>query len=401
MTGELAELCIKARYIVPMTARGLVLEDHALLVGQGRVLGILPAADAGARAQSVVERPGGLLLPGLIDARTRLGNPRGERAALAALLRAGVTTCATFGDPPDRAALAVRDAGMRAVVGLPVAERPSAWAANSAEYVTRAIDIRDQYREHPTISTFFALDACTELADSTLQRVATLAAELDAGVAATLHASAAEIAESLRRHGARPVERLQRLGLLAPGFAAVHATHLEPRELDELRDGGASAIACPWEDLWRGEFAPLAALAAAGITFGLGSGTDAGAASYDPWSALRAALLPAPASANGPARASATGPALPFDSWDALAMATRGGAHALGIAHLTGTLEPGKWADVCCFDLDSPGMVTGASPLDRLVFGGGRDALRDVWVAGRALLHAGASAQFEAPGAAA
>ena len=56
-----------------MTTRGRVLENHALIVRDGRILDLLPSADAAQRyaAGSVVQRPTHVLMPGLINAHTR------------------------------------------------------------------------------------------------------------------------------------------------------------------------------------------------------------------------------------------------------------------------------------------------------------------------------------------
>jgi 5-methylthioadenosine/S-adenosylhomocysteine deaminase len=78
--------------------------------------------------------------------------------------------------------------------------------------------------------------------------------------------------------------------------------------------------------------------------------------------------------------------ALLTNAWDALHAATRGGAAVLGIEGEVGSLEAGKWADLCCVDLSGPGTQPLNDPLAQLVFGGGRDMVSDVWVAGRQLL---------------
>ena len=51
-----------------------------------------------------------------------------------------------------------------------------------------------------------------------------------------------------------------------------------------------------------------------------------------------------------------------------------------------GTIEPGKWADLCCVDLGGPATQPLRDPITQLVFCGGRDIVSDVWVAGRHLL---------------
>jgi 5-methylthioadenosine/S-adenosylhomocysteine deaminase len=91
--------------------------------------------------------------------------------------------------------------------------------------------------------------------------------------------------------------------------------------------------------------------------------------------------------------------------WDALAIATRGGAAALGLDAEIGTLEKGKWADMCCIDLQRPAAqwTALAAPLDAvtaLVWGGGRDLVSDVWVSGRHLVNARAFTRLDWPRAA-
>jgi 5-methylthioadenosine/S-adenosylhomocysteine deaminase len=74
----------------------------------------------------------------------------------------------------------------------------------------------------------------------------------------------------------------------------------------------------------------------------------------------------------------------PWSAWDAVAAATCGGAAILGLDSEVGTLESGKWADLCCVDLDGAGEAR--SPVQAIVYAGGPDMVTDVWVAGRQLL---------------
>jgi len=58
----------------------------------------------------------------------------------------------------------------------------------------------------------------------------------------------------------------------------------------------------------------------------------------------------------------------------------------LGLDADVGSLEPGKWADLCCVDMRGPAVQPLSEPVTQLVFCGGRDMVSDVWVAGRQLL---------------
>jgi 5-methylthioadenosine/S-adenosylhomocysteine deaminase len=78
-----------------------------------------------------------------------------------------------------------------------------------------------------------------------------------------------------------------------------------------------------------------------------------------------------------------------LDARDVLETAARGGAAVLGLEAEIGSLEPGKWADLCCLDLSGPSMQPALEPLLQVLLAGGRDLVSDVWVAGRQLLSEG------------
>jgi 5-methylthioadenosine/S-adenosylhomocysteine deaminase len=416
MPAVLADLSIEARWIVPMTTRGRVLENHTLVVRDGRILDLLPSADAAERyaATVVVQRPAHLLMPGMINTHThaalslfrgldspvapleqRFVGPEfvrdGVLAAIAEMLSSGITC---FGDRyyyPDQCARAAGEQGMRAVIGLPVAETISPWAKSSSEYLTEGLRVRDDYAGHPLISTVFAPHAPDQLSNATFARVATLADELDAGIVIDLHGSADEITQSLAVHGMRPIERLWQLGLLTPALNAVHMTHATAADIDVARRSGLG-VSLSSEASLKSEhqLPPFASFVASGIRMGLGTG---GACRQDVWGEMQLlALMTRPPQPSG-------GP--DYSAWDALATATRGGAAVLGLDGDVGTLESGKWADLCCADLGGPATQPLSDPVTQLVFCGGRDIVSDVWVAGRQLLSAGELIRLDWPGVAA
>jgi 5-methylthioadenosine/S-adenosylhomocysteine deaminase len=401
-----ADLSIDARWIVPMTARGRVLENHTLVVRDGRILDLLPSAEAAQRyaAGSVIQRPAHLLMPGLINTHTHgassllrgSGSPAtvpetqfagpefvrdGVFAAVAEMLISGITCFADRCCFPDEAARAASEQGMRAVVGLPVAETISPWASTASEYFTEGLRVRDEFSGHPLISTVFAPHASDKLSDATFARLAILADELDAGIVIDLHASADEIARSVAVYGARPIERLWQLGLLTPALNAVHMAHTTAADIDLAQRTGIAVSLGLQACLARGQsLPPLPALTASGIRLGLGSGGGAWG-NHDLWAEMKMSAL----TMSSLHRAGEPG----HSAWDALAMSTCGGAEVLGLGGDVGTLEPGKWADLCCVDLGGPATQPVTHPVTQLVFGGGRDIVCDVWVAGRQLLSDG------------
>jgi 5-methylthioadenosine/S-adenosylhomocysteine deaminase len=140
---------------------------------------------------------------------------------------------------------------------------------------------------------------------------------------------------------------------------------------------GVSITLCPQRDLFSGcGLPPAAAFVDAGIRLGLGS-ANPGPLSYETWGDMKLlALSMQSADLRGAA----------WSAWDAVAAATCGGAAILGIDAEVGTLQAGRWADLCCVELGEGGADPTPDPLQALVFGGRRDIVTDVWVAGRQLL---------------
>ncbi|HMK84458.1 MAG TPA: amidohydrolase family protein, partial [Steroidobacteraceae bacterium] len=337
-----------------------------------------------------------------VNARTRIGSQgigAPERGAaglqfhpdiallsIANLLKGGVSCFGEVGYSPRDAAQVAADQGMRALIGLPVTAHPSGWAQNATEYLTRALSLRDDYRGHPTIRMGFAPLRLAALADVTLARLATLADELDAGILVSLNEMQGDIDESLARHAVRPLARLHRLGLLTPALSASHAAQLDPAEIELARRTGVGITLCLASDLARGNgLPPLGSLVAAGIRLGVGSDGEHCGPGQDIWTEIK--LLALHSRASSP--------------WSVLAAATRGGAAVLGLDAEIGTLERGKWADLCCVDLAGPAMQPLTDPLRQLAFSGGRDMVSDVWVAGRQLVCEGRLTRLDWPALAA
>ena len=402
-----ADLALTARWILPMTSPGEVLENHTLLVRDGRILDVLPRIEAAERyaAPVNVDRSAHLVLPGLVNAYTKIAPAPGCAArperlhdaaqlCVAEMLKAGTTCFCGMGFSPEESARTAAEQGMRALVGIPIAEAASPWANSPGEYLTRALSFRDEYRGHPTIATAFAPHSPSTIADATFRRIATLADELDAGILIALHESLAAVEESVTRHGARPIERMHALGLLTPALTAAHMVEVTAADIALAQRSGVAITLCPEANFLSGNGPPpVASWAATGLRLGLGNGATQPAGGLDLWTELRMlALLSRAPGAAGEA----------LSAWDALAAATRGGAAVLGLDAEIGTLERGKWADLCCVDLRSPAMQWGwqrpaHDPVTQLAFNGGRDIVSDVWVSGRHLLNGGAFTRLDWP----
>ncbi|MGZ5032524.1 MAG: TRZ/ATZ family hydrolase [Usitatibacter sp.] len=409
---ESVDTLICAAHVVPVVPRA-VLADHAVAISGGRIVSVLPTAQALERfeAREVVRLERHALIPGLVNlhchaAMTLMRGMSddlplmswlqdhiwpaeakhvsdefahdGSLIAMAEMLRGGVTCVNDMYFFPEATARAALRAGMRACLGVIAIEFPSAYASDASAYLQKGLATRDAYQGEPLLSFSLAPHAPYTVADETLKRIAVLAEELDVPIHTHVHETLAEIGQGIAQHGVRPLERLRRLGIVGPRLIAVHCVHLEEAELDLMAREGVSVAHCPSSNLKLASgIAPVAAMRARGIRVGVGTDGAASNNRLDAMTEMRTAALLAKA---------ASGDASAVSAADALQMATLDGARALGLEGEIGTIEPGKSADLAAVELSSLETLPCYDPVSHLVYAAGREHVTHVWVAGEARL---------------
>jgi 5-methylthioadenosine/S-adenosylhomocysteine deaminase len=173
----------------------------------------------------------------------------------------------------------------------------------------------------------------------------------------------------------RPIARLERLGLLGPNLTAVHAVHPDETDLALLALRGCSVAHCPVSNMKLASgIAPVPAMLRHGINVGLGSDGAASNNRLDLFQEMRQAALLAK---TGSRDASAV------PAHEALRMATLGGARALGLDDMIGSIEIGKRADLCAVAFDSPLTAPCFDPISHLVYVCDRQQVSHVWIDGK------------------
>jgi 5-methylthioadenosine/S-adenosylhomocysteine deaminase len=409
-TPDACDLLIEAGFVVPVVPHGVVLEGHAVAVTGGRIVAVLPVAEARQRfvARETVSRPDAALIPGLVNAHTH--NPMtllrgvaddlplkvwlqehiwpiegavigpdfvadGITLAIAEMLRGGTTCVNENYFFPDVQAATYKHHGFRARVGLPVIDFPTAWASSDDEYFDKAGEVHDQWRDDALIATAFAPHAPYTVNDANFERVRMLSDQLDVPVHLHLHETAQEVEQSLEKYGQRPIARLDRLGLVNDRLIAIHMTQLTEAEIHLCAERGVSVVHCPESNLKLASgFCPACALERAGVTLAVGTDGCASNNDLDMFSETRTAALLAKAVAQDAAA---------LDAFSALRAATLGGAKAIGFDDRIGSIEPGKEADLVCVDLAALETQPLHHVVSQLIYATGRQQVSDVWIAGR------------------
>lgn len=404
---------ILARWIIPVEPEGLALENHALAIRAGRIVELLPAAEALTKYQParLEELPRHALIPGLINAHTHAGMTLlrgiaddqplqewlhnhiwpleqrwvseafvrdGTDMAMAEMLRGGITCFNDMYFYPEITARQVIQCGMRASVGMILVDFPTVWGSGPDEYLSKGLALHDELRNETLVRSVFAPHAPYTVSDEPLIRLRTLAEELDRPIHMHLHETSGEVEQGRASHGMRPFKRLQQMDLLGPDFIAVHMTQLTDEEIEAYALSGGSVVHCPESNLKLASgFCPVAKLLAAGVNVALGTDGAASNNDLDLLGEMRTAALLAKGIANDASAVPAA---------TALRMATLNGAKALGLEQETGSLRAGKSADIVAIDMGDIETLPMFDPISDIVYAASRHQVTEVWVSGRQLL---------------
>ena len=409
------DLRIDARWIVPVEPAG-TLHDHALLVDAGRIVALMPAQDANQQysPREHIALPEHILIPGLVNAhahsamtlmrgiaddlplKTWLEDaiwPRegrfvapefvydGTLLAAAEMLRGGITCCNDMYFFPDASARAYELSGMRAMLGLPILDFPTAYAADADAYLARGLAARDMYKDSPKLTFALAPHAPYTVGDATWNKVVVYARQLDVPIQTHVAETRDEVDEARSATHETPLARLDRLGATGPAFIAIHAVHVDDVDIARLAAQRCHVVHCPGSNMKLASgAAPIAKYLAHEINVALGTDGAASNNRLDLFEEMRLASLLAKVT---------TGDAAAVPASAALRMATLNGAIALGLGEHIGSLSVGKFADVTAVHIADVETLPMYDPGSHLVNAAGREHVSDVWIAGERVVASG------------
>ncbi len=227
-----------------------------------------------------------------------------------------------------------------------------------------------------------SLRAATPTSIHSLQRLAD-------GFAGPLHIhvaeQTAEVADCLQATGARPIEWLAREGLLDARWQLVHATHALPGEIDAVARSGAGVVICPATEANLGDgLADLPGWLAGGVPISLGSDSQVTRA----WAEELRWLEYGQRLARRQRNVAAQPGVQPATAARLFETVLASSAAPAGLA--TWGLRRGARADFLVLDGADASLlgVPASYQLDALVFSSPGDAIRDVYVAGEAVVSA-------------
>src|SRR5215204_4040721 len=268
----------------------------------------------------------------------------GTSLGCAEMIRSGITCFADMYYFEDAAAEATAAAGMRAFCAQTVLRFPSPDAESFEDGLALARTFIDRWKGHPLIVPGPAPHAPYTCTPEILRACAELAAEFDVPLHIHLSETLQEVDESRRVNGMPVIPWVKKQGLFGAKVLAAHCVHVDDGEIRALKNFDAGVAHNPTSNLkLAAGIAPVSRMRELGLAVGIGTDGAASNNDLDMFEETRLAALLAKGTSGDPT-------AIPART--ALAMATRIGANAMHLGHLTGSFEPGKRADLIVLDLD-------------------------------------------------
>ena len=291
------------------------------------------------------------------------------------MIASGTTTCIDGYFFADEIVKALHKSGMRALVAQGVIDFPAPGVPDSKKNldVASAFLQRWMHFSDRIIPGIFCHSPLT-CSEKTLLRARDISTQFDFPLQIHLSETREEVGEIKQKSSLRPVFYLDELGLLNRHLIAAHAIYLNEEEIDLLAEKKVKIAHCPESNMKLGSgVAPIAQMLEKGIAVSIGTDGCASNNNLDLFAEMdTTAKL---------AKVANLDPAI-IDARTVLAMATIGGARAIGLENRIGTIEPGKKADIIIVDAHSPHMTPMYNPYSQLVYSATGGDVRDVIING-------------------
>ena len=399
--------------VVTMDGSRRVLPSGGVAVDGDRIVAVGTTDELAARfrARQVIDAAGGIIMPGLINTHThapmvlyrgladdlalmdwleqyifpaeaRTVSPAfvrtGTRLAALEMIQSGTTTFTDMYYFEETIAEATAEAGLRGVLGQTVIQFPVADAKTPREGLARAERFIRQWKGHPLVTPAVAPHALYTLDGPTLQAARTLSTRHAVPMLIHLAETEAEAATARERGGASAVAYLDGLGVLGRGVLGAHGVWVSPEDLAVLKAREVGIAHNPASNMKLASgVAPVPGYLASGVALGLGTDGAASSNDLDMFTAMRLAALLHKVAAKDPR-------AVPAKA--VVEMATLGGAKALGLGEVTGSLEAGKRADLIVVGVAGARQTPLFDPISHLVYVANGADVRDTVVNGRVLM---------------
>lgn len=386
------DLIIRNGTILTMDRENSILENGFLCIRGDTISHIGADYERSFEATRSIDARGGLILPGLVNGHTHaamslfrgladdlplmdwLNNYifpveskmdadfvfTGALLACAEMIMSGTTTFCDMYLFEEEVARAAREAGMRCLVGEVLYDFPSPNYGPLKKGFEYTESLIQRWQDDPLVSIAVEPHSLYTCSPDLLTTANELALNYNVPLIIHVAETLNEIAKVKEKYGKTAVEHLHSLGLLGPHLIADHCVHVDETEIKKMAEHGVRVIDNPESNMKLASgIAPVPEMLARDMTVGLGTDGCASNNNLDLFTEMDTAAKIHKIQTMDPTV---------MDAVTVLRMATIEGAKALGLQDLTGSLEPGKKADVILLNTHKPHLTPMYNPASHLVY---------------------------------
>lgn len=413
IANSTADLLIVGGTIVTMDKDRRVIEDGAIAVKNGAIVlvGKRAVVTRNLRAKETINANGKVIIPGLINTHTHVPMTlfrgiaddldlqewlqkfifpaeaknvdeqfvrAGTRLGLAEFIRGGTTTYCDMYYFEDAIADETFKAGLRGVLGETIIDFPVADNKTHEEAMRYAENFVNKWRKNPLIVPAIAPHAPYTVSEEHLKNVKVLSDKLNAPIVIHVAETQTEVDTITNQKNLRVVEYLDKIGFLNDRVIAAHVVFPDENEIEILKNRNVGVAHCPQSNMKLASgVSPVPAMLAKNLRIGLGTDSAASNNDLSLWEEMDTAAKLHKLFSKDPKVLTAE---------QAFAMATIGGARALHLENLIGSLETGKRADIAIVDFDSLNQTPFYNIYSSLVYSTKAEDVSTVIVNGKILM---------------
>ncbi len=404
-----ADILIKNCTILPIDGRG-VIEEGLIATKDDLITYAGPRTKAPKiEAEKTIDATGIVAIPGLINCHTHLAmtlfrgmaedqplktwltktiwpleaklTPQdiyyGSLLGCLEMIKSGTTCFADMYFHEETVAEVVQKAGLRAVLAPGLLETPNKDLAE--ELLKQTIQLAKRYNKpNNTIKIQLGPHAVYTCSLDFLKKVRETATQHGIGIHIHLAESEDMANQIEKEQGQTEVQLLESIGFLGSDVLAAHCIHLNQQDMQTLAKHDVKIVYNPVANMKLAQGTPkIPDLQKLGITIGLGTNGPASNNTLDMLQNMKIAALLQKAHYRDPT-------VLPAKT--ILEMATRKAAKALGLEKITGSLEPGKRADITLIDLKKPHLTPLHNPYANMIYSASGSDVQTLIVNGRIVM---------------
>jgi 5-methylthioadenosine/S-adenosylhomocysteine deaminase len=372
-----ADMILTGGTVVTMNDSYDVIHQGAIAIQDGKIIAVdtAQAIAEAYTAEDIIDCQGHYIMPGLVNAHTHVPMTLlrgladdlrldvwlmgymmpverefvnsdfcrlGTSLACAEMIRTGTTTFADMYYYESDVAETTAEIGLRAFLCESILKFPAPDAPTYEDSLAYTREFIERWQDHPLITPSIAPHAPYSNTEETLQKSRDIALEYGLPLMIHIAETKREQDDSMEEYGKTVVPWIKDVGVLDAKIIAAHCVHIDDHEMRMLRKHDASVAHCPSANLKLASgIAPITQMLDLGLNVAIGTDGPASNNDLDMFEEMRLAALLAKVTPINP---------ISLPARQALEMATRNGAKALGMEDQIGSLDVGKYADVIVVD---------------------------------------------------